>query len=218
MTRHSHQKSRVGVVVSNKMQKTVVVAVETFRHHRLYRKILRRTHRFKAHDENNACAPGDLVRIVETRPLSKEKRWRVAEIVTRGQAVEVAPREIDAELIGQERRPSPEAPPAAGPPEAPAAVAEPVEAPAAVTEPVEAPAEAPTAEAVEIEGEEVEVAEEEVPEEPPAAAEALEVGAEEVEATVEEEVSAQAEDVTEGATEEGAPATAEETPPGEVSS
>ncbi len=96
MTHHTHQKSRVGVVVSNKMQKTVVVAVETFRHHRLYKKILRRTRRLKAHDESNACAPGDLVRIVETRPLSKEKRWRVAEVVARGQVVEVAPREIDA--------------------------------------------------------------------------------------------------------------------------
>ncbi|GFN36922.1 30S ribosomal protein S17 [Tepidimicrobium xylanilyticum] len=76
-----NRKVRVGYVVSDKMDKTVVVAVETFVTHPLYKKQIRRTTKFKAHDENNECKIGDLVRIMETRPLSKEKRWRVMEIV-----------------------------------------------------------------------------------------------------------------------------------------
>ena len=88
-------KIRVGRVVSNKMDKTVVVAVETSKRHPLYKKIIRRTVRYKAHDENNKCELGDMVRIVETRPLSKEKRWRVAEIMSRGEVVEVQPKEIE---------------------------------------------------------------------------------------------------------------------------
>jgi small subunit ribosomal protein S17 len=71
----------VGVVVSDKMDKTVVVSVERIIRHPLYGKILRRTATFKAHDEANECAVGDRVRIMETRPLSKQKRWRVVEIV-----------------------------------------------------------------------------------------------------------------------------------------
>ena len=88
-------KTRFGRVVSNKMDKTVVVAVETSKRHPLYKKIIRRTVRYKAHDENNKCELGDMVRIVETRPLSKEKRWRVAEIMSRGEVVEVQPKEIE---------------------------------------------------------------------------------------------------------------------------
>ena len=72
MTGETRRKERIGVVVSKKMQKTVVVAVETFKRHRIYKKILRHTRRFKVHDEKNACGLGDLVRIVETRPLSRE--------------------------------------------------------------------------------------------------------------------------------------------------
>lgn len=75
------RKTRVGRVVSDKMQQTVVVAVETRVRHPLYGKILRRTTRFKAHDQENACGIGDLVEIMETRPLSKEKRWRVVRII-----------------------------------------------------------------------------------------------------------------------------------------
>lgn len=74
---------KVGRVVSNKNDKTVVVEVDYLRRHRLYRKMLRRTSRFHAHDELNACQMGDLVRIIESRPLSKLKRWRVAEIIQR---------------------------------------------------------------------------------------------------------------------------------------
>lgn len=75
------RKTRVGVVVSDKMDKTVVVAVETFVQHPLYKKTLKRTTKFKAHDENNECKIGDKVLIMETRPLSKEKRWRVVQIL-----------------------------------------------------------------------------------------------------------------------------------------
>ena len=74
-------KQKVGRVVSNKMDKTVVVAVDYLRPHPIYRKTVRRTNRFYAHDEENQCKLGDTVRIEETRPLSKLKRWRVVEIV-----------------------------------------------------------------------------------------------------------------------------------------
>ncbi len=88
------RKTRVGRVVSNKMDKTVVVTVETLRHHPLYKKTIRRAVKYKAHDEKNECKLGDTVKIIETRPLSKEKRWRVAEIITKREVVEVQPKEI----------------------------------------------------------------------------------------------------------------------------
>ncbi len=75
------RKEQVGRVVSNKMHKTVVVEVEYRRRHPLYKKIIHIRRRFMAHDEENTCREGDLVRIVETRPLSRHKRWRVAEIL-----------------------------------------------------------------------------------------------------------------------------------------
>ncbi|MGC1184171.1 MAG: 30S ribosomal protein S17 [Candidatus Dormiibacterota bacterium] len=75
------RKVRVGMVVSDKMEKTVVVEVEELRAHPLYRKVLRRSHRLQAHDETNQCHTGDRVRIMETRPLSRTKRWRVVEVV-----------------------------------------------------------------------------------------------------------------------------------------
>ena len=77
------RKRLVGRVVSNKMDKTVVVKVERLKRHRLYRKVLRKSKKFKAHDAYNSCQVGDMVRIVESRPLSKEKRWIVEEIVER---------------------------------------------------------------------------------------------------------------------------------------
>ena len=88
------RKARVGRVVSNKMDKTVVVTVETLRHHPLYKKTIRRAVKYEVHDEKNECKLGDTVRIIETRPLSKEKRWRVAEIITRREVAEVQPKEI----------------------------------------------------------------------------------------------------------------------------
>ena len=78
-----HRKERVGVVVSDKMQKTVSVAVERVVRHPLYGKAIKRTKKFKAHDETDQCNVGDTVRIRETRPLSKTKRWTVVEIVKR---------------------------------------------------------------------------------------------------------------------------------------
>ncbi len=75
------RKTRVGVVVSDKMDKTVVVAVKDSVQHPLYKKIIKRTVKFKAHDENNECGVGDRVMIMETRPLSKDKRWRMVKIV-----------------------------------------------------------------------------------------------------------------------------------------
>ena len=79
--RTTSRKTRVGKVVSDKMDKTVVVIVEDRVAHKTYKKIIGRTYRRKAHDENNACGIGDIVRVMETRPLSKDKRWRVVEIV-----------------------------------------------------------------------------------------------------------------------------------------
>ena len=79
--RTTSRKTRVGKVVSDKMDKTVVVIVEDRVAHKTYKKIIGRTYRLKAHDENNECGVGDLVRVMETRPLSKDKRWRVVEIV-----------------------------------------------------------------------------------------------------------------------------------------
>ena len=81
-------KSRVGLVLSNKMTKTVVVVVERRMKHGQYGKYLTEKKRYKAHDETNACKPGDKVRISETRPVSKEKRWRVAEILLKADATE----------------------------------------------------------------------------------------------------------------------------------
>ncbi len=88
------RKTMTGRVVSSKMDKTVVVRVETRRRHPLYKKTIRKTTNFKAHDENNECGLGDVVRILETRPLSKEKRWRVVEIKSKGEVAEVQPKEI----------------------------------------------------------------------------------------------------------------------------
>lgn len=76
-----YRKTRVGVVVSDKMDKTIVVAIKTKVRHPLYGKMVNRTRKFKAHDENNECGIGDTVKIMETRPLSKDKRWRLVEIV-----------------------------------------------------------------------------------------------------------------------------------------
>ena len=75
------RKTRVGVVVSDKMDKTIVVSMATRVRHPLYGKIVKRTNKFKAHDEENACGIGDTVRVMETRPLSKDKRWRLVEII-----------------------------------------------------------------------------------------------------------------------------------------
>ena len=80
MEERNLRKVMIGKVVSDKMDKTVVVAVETSVKHKVYNKIVKRTYKLKAHDENNSCQIGDIVKVMETRPLSKDKRWRVVEI------------------------------------------------------------------------------------------------------------------------------------------
>lgn len=81
MSERNLRREQVGKVVSDKMDKTIVVAVETYKEHKLYHKRIKYTKKFKAHDENNQAKIGDIVRIAETRPLSKDKRWRLVEIV-----------------------------------------------------------------------------------------------------------------------------------------
>lgn len=81
MSDRNMRKTEVGKVVSNKMDKTIVVAIENSVKHKLYKKIIKRTIKLKAHDEKNECAIGDRVRVMETRPLSKDKRWRLVEIL-----------------------------------------------------------------------------------------------------------------------------------------
>ena len=83
MEERNLRKTCTGKVVSNKMQKTIVVAVEDHVKHPLYNKIVKKTYKLKAHDENNECNIGDTVKVMETRPLSKDKRWRLVEIVER---------------------------------------------------------------------------------------------------------------------------------------
>ncbi|MEL7567258.1 MAG: 30S ribosomal protein S17 [Dehalobacterium sp.] len=87
MTERANRKTRIGHVVSDKMDKTVVVRVETKVRHPLYGRIIKQSKKFKAHDENNESHIGDKVRIMETRPLSKEKRWRVVEILDKAPIV-----------------------------------------------------------------------------------------------------------------------------------
>jgi small subunit ribosomal protein S17 len=81
MEERNDRKVQVGKVVSNKMEKTIVVAIETYKKHDLYHKRIKVTKKFKAHDENNEAKIGDIVKIMETRPISKDKRWRLVEVV-----------------------------------------------------------------------------------------------------------------------------------------
>ena len=83
--KRNYRKTRVGEVVSDKMDKTIVVAIECSVKHPLYGKVVKRTYKLKAHDEENICAKGDKVKVMETRPLSKDKRWRLVEIVEKAQ-------------------------------------------------------------------------------------------------------------------------------------
>ena len=85
MEERNLRKTRTGKVVSNKMDKTIVVAVEDHVKHPLYNKIVKKTYKLKAHDENNECQIGDIVKVMETRPLSKDKRWRLVELISRAE-------------------------------------------------------------------------------------------------------------------------------------
>ena len=86
MERHL-RKTQTGLVVSDKMDKTVVVAIEEYTKHPVYGKVIKRTKKYKAHDEENACQTGDKVKIMETRPLSKEKNWRVVQVIEKAPLV-----------------------------------------------------------------------------------------------------------------------------------
>lgn len=81
MSERNYRKTRIGEVISDKMDKTIVVAIKGSVKHPVYGKVMKRTYKLKAHDENNTCGIGDRVKVMETRPLSKDKRWRVVEIV-----------------------------------------------------------------------------------------------------------------------------------------
>ena len=84
-TTRAFRKTRVGQVVSDKMDKTIVVAIEDSVQHKLYKQIVKRTYKLKAHDENNECGVGDTVKVMECRPLSKDKRWRLVEIIKKAE-------------------------------------------------------------------------------------------------------------------------------------
>ena len=145
---YERRKVRVGRVVSDHMDKTVVVSVEWRQPHRLYRKSVKKRTRLAAHDAENYCKTGDLVRIVETRPFSKTKRWRVSEVLSREEIAEIQPEDIAMDedvLVAIPERP----PPAAAQREEPA-VEEPV---AEVAEPEPEPVEEPVAEVAEPEPE-----------------------------------------------------------------
>ena len=87
-------KVRIGRVIRDKMEKTVVVAVDVAEHHPLYHKTIKKLIKYKVHDEKKVSKTGDVVKIIETRPLSHDKRWRLAEVVIKGEVVEVKPEEI----------------------------------------------------------------------------------------------------------------------------
>ena len=126
------RKVRLGEVVSDKMDKTVLVAVRWQQRHRLYKKSIRRITRFFAHDRDNECRIGDMVRIEETRPLSRMKKWRVVEVVQRREVAEVKPAELDEGLLTEEREQAAAQAIAAGPVDTAEDAPEPEDAPAAM--------------------------------------------------------------------------------------
>jgi small subunit ribosomal protein S17 len=215
--KYGGRKVRDGIVVSDKMQKTVLVAVEEVLRHRLYKKQVRRMRRFMAHDDGIDSRMGDRVRIVESAPISRRKRWQVVEVLERAELPEVAAASIDLDIIGEVKREEEE--PAEGAAPAAVATAETAEASEAgdegeSVEPGEAEAE-PEAEEVSVEeaaapepeAEEVSVEEAVAPE--PDAAEFEETA----EATTEEIAQARGEETAEAS--EEAPVTEEETPAGD---
>tara|TARA_B100000676_G_scaffold295464_1_gene334698 strand:+ start:214 stop:504 length:291 start_codon:yes stop_codon:yes gene_type:complete len=94
---HERRKTKVGKVIGDRMDKTVVVSVEWRQPHRIYKKNVRKWSTFKVHDQDNACNVGDTVRIIETRPLSKTKRWKISEIVQKGDVADLQPGDISTE-------------------------------------------------------------------------------------------------------------------------
>ena len=189
------RKVREGTVVSDKMDKTVVVAVETRVRHPLYKKIVRRLRRHLAHDETNDAKLGDVVRIVESRPYSRRKRWRLAEVLIRVERPEVAARDVDLELLG-EVKPEEEEEEAAAPAEA---VAEEAAPEGEVEVPAEAAEEVPPVEEAVTEPEVAKAPEAVAAPEPEAEAEAQ---AEEAEEAATEEPESEEKEAEEAATEE----------------
>jgi small subunit ribosomal protein S17 len=198
-------KVRDGTVVSDKMQKTVVVAVQANFRHRLYKKTVRRVRRVMAHDEREEAALGDRVRIIEAAPISRHKRWRLLEVLTRADLPEVAPESIDLELLGEVKPEEPEIEEAPKPRDSAKAKSEETvpaeavagpEAEAVVPEEVEAAEEVPEIEAIEAgadepaAGEEAETANDSA-EEAQAPAEAAEEPADRAEEPAEAEESAE---------------------------
>ena len=156
------RKAREGMVVSDKMDKTVVVAVSSSTRHRLYKKLMRRLRRYMVHDETNDAKLGDRVRIVESRPHSRHKRWKLAEVLVRADRPELAAEEIDLELLGEVKAEAEEKPEAKEVPEAEAAAELEVEEAPEIVEEAKAEAEEPP-EAAE-KAEELPEAEEQPPE------------------------------------------------------
>ncbi|HJM89129.1 MAG TPA: 30S ribosomal protein S17 [Dehalococcoidia bacterium] len=99
-----NRKQRVGMVVSDHGEKTIIVRVERASRHRIYRKVIRRTKRYHVHDEENVATNGDLVRIEESRPMSRTKRWRLVEVMTEREVADVAPESIDVDLVSDVQR------------------------------------------------------------------------------------------------------------------
>jgi len=99
-----NRKARVGTVVSDKMDKTIVVSVQRASRHPIYHKVIRRTKKYHAHDEQNTATVGDLVRIEEAAPTSKTKRWRLVEVLTEREVANVAPESIDQSLVEEVQR------------------------------------------------------------------------------------------------------------------
>ena len=168
------RRAREGTVVSDKMDKTVVVTVSSSTRHRLYKKLIRRLRRYMVHDETNDAKLGDRVRIVESRPHSRRKRWQLAEVLVRADRPELAAEEIDLELLGEvkveEEEPEPETEARTEPEEPAEAAEEPeTEAPEAVeeAEAEETPKEEPPEVAEEPETGPPEAEAEEAPEEEP---------------------------------------------------
>ncbi|RLC56806.1 MAG: 30S ribosomal protein S17 [Chloroflexi bacterium] len=182
--KYGGRKMREGTVVSHSMEKTVVVSVASATRHRLYKKTIRRNRNYVVHDENSEAHKGDRVRIVESVPVSKTKRWRLVEVLRQVDLPVVAPEEIDLDILGeaQAKERQTAAPETVAPAAAPAVVAEvPAEQPAAAPAEAAQPAAAEATEEIEI-PEEVKTTED-APAEPEAAA------AEEAEAAPEEAVA-----------------------------
>lgn len=196
--KYGGRKVREGTVVSDKMQKTVLVAVEEHVKHRLYKKRVKRVHKFMAHDENETARTGDRVRIVESRPVSRYKRWAVVEVIERIELPEIAPESIDLDLLGEGK-------PAEATSAAEAAAPEAADAEVAVEPEAATPEAAPEEVVAEPEAASEEVVVEEAAVEPAAAEQVAAPEAEEATTAVAEEPAAEVSEPAVAAAQEAAP-------------